>query len=804
MNNNHCEINQNVYPSLDLQPNSISSPSLSNPTTQTSDTSEKNDDQMITELLLQYLKQKNPKDFRATLSSYINNLSKNSIENIFSIILNLYISDKIFASRFLSILIPFGINPNKKLNEINYTIEEKDKNEEYNPSESILMLFCSKSNSTLISYLCESKIKLDVNYLDIRKRNALFYLKGEKEDKKIIELLVEKGVNVNQRDIDGNTALHNAIINIGKRQLVYDLIKIGNANFMIKNNHNLNSLEYINLKWISKKNINYNKYNIVEYTEIKELIELINRKLSIILYGQPISVKNSENNNNSCFDINNLIKFPSIKINNNINGSNQYNIGKNEDKNSLDNNNIFLSLNNNNPSLIIDTQFNDGLDKPLSKKIEYYKQLNKNKKFFINLLKTSDNFLIEKSKELKKEIETKKSKLNKIKLYLNSQKQIINSFNESYNNEINKNKNEIIEIKKKEEMLKNKIKGIEPNITNINKKENIYYKYESLVSRNKKNYEYIYNQLQTDLIDYMQYVHNRNDNLSLTILKIKQLLKESVQNCLGKNYEVKIYGSRETGLCLPWSDIDAVISFTENQYIQPLNLLYLYLKNNYTFLDLKYIEKTQIPLIKIVTTNEFQNMSLDISLELPEHHGAECVSYIKEKIKEYEVLSPLTFALKTIFQKAKLNDPYTGGLSSYGIILLIINFLKMKQKENVDISLKNLGKIFYELLVFYGRIYNINDPIDVSGNDRKIIENIHLINGNNNGLVIIDPLNIYNNVAKNMRQFINIRFALNIAIVCMDESCECGCHYQYEGLNIKEEGCEHNLLNNIFNSIKRI
>ena len=80
---------------------------------------------------------------------------------------------------------------------------------------------------------------------------------------------------------------------------------------------------------------------------------------------------------------------------------------------------------------------------------------------------------------------------------------------------------------------------------------------------------------------------------------------------------------------------------------------------------------------------------------------------------------------------------------------------------------------------------------------------MHITNSNNNGLVIIDPLNVYNNVAKNMRQFINIRFALSIAIVCINESCECGCHYQYEGLCIKEEGCEHNLLNNIFNSIKR-
>ena len=801
MNNNQFEVNQNIYPSLDLQANSISSPSLSNPTTQSSDYLEENDNQMITNLLLQFIDQKNPKDFRAKLSSNYNILSRNSIHIIFTNILNLYISDKIYASRFLSILIPFGINPNITLKEINYKVEGKDKNEEYNPNESILMLFCSKSNSTIVSYLCESKIKLEVNYLDKKNRNALFYLKGGSEDKKIIELLVEKGINVNQRDIDGNTVLHNAL-NIGKRQLIYDLIDVGNANFMIKNNKNLNSLEIINQKWISKKNCNYNKYNIIDYKEIKEIIELIKRKLSIILCGQQIFLNKNENNSDaSLIEFNNLIKLSS-KTNKSKDELNQINNEeKNENKISLDNNNIFLKLNKN-PSLIIDTQFNDGLNKTLPKKIDYYKQLNKNKKFFINLLKNSDNFLLENSKILKNEIESKTNELNKLKLFLNQQKKNLDADSENHKNELIKKNAEIAEIQKKEQMIKNKMIGIEPNM-NIKQKPKYLLKYESMIKRNNINEDYIYNQLQRDLIDYMQYVHNKNAKLKNTILRIKELLKESVLNCLGKNYEVKIYGSRETGLCLPWSDIDAVISFPENDYIQPLNTLYLYLKKNYTFVDLKYIENTQIPLIKMITTNEFYNMSLDISLELPEHHGAECVCYIKEKIKEYEVLSPMTLALKTLFQKAKINDPYTGGLSSYGIILLIINFLKMKQKEGEDISMKNLGKLFYELLLFYKKKDNINDPIDVNGNDRKQIENIHMTNNNNNELIIIDPLNIYNNVAKNMRQYINIRFALSIAILTIKESCECGCHYQYEGLYIKEEVCEHNLLNNIFNSVKR-
>jgi non-canonical poly(A) RNA polymerase PAPD5/7 len=806
MNNPPYDVNQFNYPILELQPNSNSSPSFSNPSTQNSDYPQEIDNQTLTNLLLAYIKDNNPKDFRKELSSNSNILTQNSLDFIFKHILKLFISGEIKASRFLSILIPFGINPNITLNQINNKFDSKDNKEEYNKGESILMYFCSQSYSTIITSLCDSKISLNVNYLDIKKRNALFYLRGGNEDKKIIELLVERGINVNQRDIEGNTALHNAIINIGKNNLIYNLIDVANTNFMIKNNQNLNCLELINQKWITRKNINYNKYNTIDYKDIRQLIELIKNKLSIKIYGQSASFKNYSECRENSFDYNNLIKFPFVTFNKTIEGLNQ----KNEEDNfenipiktdDIDNNNIYLKLKNN-PSLIIDTQFKDDKKISTSKKIEYYIQMNKNKKYFINLLKNSDNFLLEKTKNLKEEIELKKKKLEELKKTLNTTIEDLNNNKEKYKNDLAAKINEIIEIKKKSDSLKKIICKNESNIINIKPKENYLYKYGSMIIRDKINYDYIYRQLQIDLIDYMQCVHKKNSMLKNTILNVKQLLKDSVKKCLGDKYEVKIYGSRETGLCLPWSDIDAVISFTENEF-QPLYKLYNYLNNNYKFVDIKYIENTQIPLIKIITTEEFFNISVDISLEMPEHHGAQCVNYIKEKIKEYEVLTPLTLALKTIFQKAKINDPYTGGLSSYGIILLIINFLKIKQKEEKDISIKNLGKLFYELLYFYGKKYNINDPIDVNENDKKKIEFIHCLNQNGNGLIIVDPLNIYNNVGRNMRQFVNIKFALSIAIASINESYECGCHYQHEGLCIKEEGCEHNLLNNIFKSIKR-
>jgi predicted nucleotidyltransferase len=211
----------------------------------------------------------------------------------------------------------------------------------------------------------------------------------------------------------------------------------------------------------------------------------------------------------------------------------------------------------------------------------------------------------------------------------------------------------------------------------------------------------------------MNYVHERNAKLESTLQKINSLIEKSVLESLGKEYQLHMYGSRATKLCLPWSDIDYVISYTKNNYIDPLKILYDYL---YTiperfFIDMKYIPGASIPVLKIFTNNEYHKISLDISMENQEHHGEECVNYIKNKIKEFEVLTPITFALKTILQKAFLNDPYKGGLSSYGVILLIINFLNVQNKRGNDITINSLGKLFYDILYYYGFEHDVSNPI---------------------------------------------------------------------------------------------
>ena len=457
-------------------------------------------------------------------------------------------------------------------------------------------------------------------------------------------------------------------------------------------------------------------------------------------------------------------------------------------------------------SLIIDTDLDDN-DKSSSKQkiIDNLNQINKTKKYFLNLLKSSENNIKENSKYIQEEILKKKNQLKEMKILLEQKASLLKS-NEEWDTNLNLIKSKLnenkTEIEQKKQLL---IQENNTSLINIKKDSKYLYKYALILNLEAKK-DLIYSQLKIDLIDFMNYVHERNSKLEPTLQKINSLIQKSVQESLGKEYHLHMYGSRATKLCLPWSDIDYVISFSKNKYLDPLRILYDYL---YTiperfFIDMKYIAGASVPVLKIYTNKDYQKISLDISIENQEHHGEECVNYIKNKIKEFEVLTPMTFALKTILQKAFLNDPYKGGLSSYGVILLIINFLNVQNKQGNDISLNNLGKLFYDILYYYGFEYDISNPIILEEKtDFQKISFFHQLQLRKSEFILVDPLNISNNVAKNTRHYQYIKYAFQIGYISSMESCECGCHYQYDGINIKEEGCGHNLLERIFSDVKR-
>ena len=221
---------------------------------------------------------------------------------------------------------------------------------------------------------------------------------------------------------------------------------------------------------------------------------------------------------------------------------------------------------------------------------------------------------------------------------------------------------------------------------------------------------YIISSLSKDLNDYQRFVNERishNENVyQQLITNLQEAVNESLQE-----YEVCLYGSHATNLCLPWSDLDVVlvpkgsnVNSKYNHHAVCLSQLHEHLKKQRWIKESKFIRSAAIPIIKITTVDEYNSMPIDISIQDERHFGLKCVDLVKKYITQYECLKPLVLALKNVLKQANLNDPYKGGISSYGLILMIVFFLQKQQKLNKDISINNsnLGRLFYDFIHFYG------------------------------------------------------------------------------------------------------
>ena len=316
--------------------------------------------------------------------------------------------------------------------------------------------------------------------------------------------------------------------------------------------------------------------------------------------------------------------------------------------------------------------------------------------------------------------------------------------------------------------------------------------------------------LQKDLLDYQMYVHDQ-------ILKKKTLVEDliiKVNTLINENsheFEIILDGSYANNLSLPWSNIDIVLinknpqNHIEFYFAQKL---IINMKNKEWIKKCNAFEepiKKLYPVIRIFTTDEYNNIIIDITFQDDFKYIQNKIKLINEFLLDYKVLNPLILALKTILKNANLNNPNLGGLSSYGLILMIVSYIQ-NQKENNIFSENDkdiLGKIFYGFLQHYGLSFDFNKYVILTyPNNLDNGNNINL-GQNNHELIIIDPLDKNNNVAKNTKQFMNLKMAFMIAFMITKEDCECGCHYGRALYEYSLTDTEHCILKRMFNSVKR-
>ena len=193
--------------------------------------------------------------------------------------------------------------------------------------------------------------------------------------------------------------------------------------------------------------------------------------------------------------------------------------------------------------------------------------------------------------------------------------------------------------------------------------------------------------------------------------KALQLLQSSIFQILNVKFDIYTYGSYANGLNMPWSDIDLLIEFAdEDNNIIYMEQLEKGLSKIHQFEEIKFIKGASIPVLKIKTNEEYGEIKIDITVKGFKHSGLNCVSLIKQYLIYYRPLRPITLILKHLLFITELNDPYQGGISSYGLILMITAFIQSLIIKNIYTEYENnYGKFLLEFLKFYSSAFDCNN-----------------------------------------------------------------------------------------------
>ena len=339
------------------------------------------------------------------------------------------------------------------------------------------------------------------------------------------------------------------------------------------------------------------------------------------------------------------------------------------------------------PRLYIDISDDQKIDEfKMPGKIDSLKNANKEKEDRLKTIddnimkfKEENNLLNKEIEKIKNEIIARNNEMNKLNQSIQQLSQGNNKYEADIKQKLQEKNNSYVKLKEIYDKIKSDIQTnkldentkkeyilkIKEESNKIQKEYQNNFKYYSNKLMNNNIYpdEYIKQCLQKDLIDFNNYVGARIQMISPKVKELINYIQKAVDASIGKDYEVKLYGSHATGLCLPWSDIDVVLckknadDIDTNLYIT-LHELYLYLKEKNNFKDIKHIGTTTVPLIKIKTKENIGIQSVDISLQDKSHYGIKCVSLVLSFKEEYEVFVPMILALKNILKQANLNDPY--------------------------------------------------------------------------------------------------------------------------------------------------
>ena len=278
------------------------------------------------------------------------------------------------------------------------------------------------------------------------------------------------------------------------------------------------------------------------------------------------------------------------------------------------------------------------------------------------------------------------------------------------------------------------------------KKANLYELFQEIEINHKRRIE---EKLHIEISEYLLELKEVVEKIHT---KFVDKIIQRIRCCVGRLWpsaEINIYGSFATGLCIPESDVDLVISLPDPAGTpSPLHLLSAELKGQSWVKKIQPIYTAKVPVIKLIV----DDIPVDITFDFPfilnqpnlsqfiahtdlfhlgifhhrqqtstyhpyyqsiSHTGVQTCEFVIQLKSQYPTLEPLVLILKQYLLCVMLNSSYTGGLASYSLVLMVACYLKFYGKNVSNLGSSLLG--FFEL---YGKLFDY-DNIGISLSDNE-------------------------------------------------------------------------------------
>jgi len=278
-----------------------------------------------------------------------------------------------------------------------------------------------------------------------------------------------------------------------------------------------------------------------------------------------------------------------------------------------------------------------------------------------------------------------------------------------------------------------------------------------------KEYEFNSHGLHDEVLDFCKYISPRPSEEAMRN-DVVQRVRGVIQN-KWPEAKVEVFGSFNTGLYLPTSDIDIVVF--GSWPVLPLFSVECELRKAEITVpgSLIVLDKTSVPIVKF--TDRWTEVKVDISFNM--QSALLSAKKIKTFLKQYPLLDKLAMIIKQFLYQRNLNEVYTGGIGSYSLILLIVSFLQHHPHVRAESEDANLGVLLTEFFELYGRNFNYSQVgINVDGTGSYFNKIEHGMNEST--LCIIDPADPTNNVGRVCFGLWNVKYAFEHAYVTLSHA----------------------------------